>query len=141
MMWKEFEELAGYEVSYEDYTNIIEPMYMSLEDVTKQEFVGMINKKRFALPTKRQLINKMKELARFCERNCRYQSCYETEKELEELADKYIARFYGQGNACFNRGYEFPELERGCTYPKELVIWTRFSEYGNYRELERINLI
>ena len=140
-MWKEFEELAGYEVSYEDYTNIIEPMYMALEDVTKQEFVAMLDKKRFALPTKSKLIKEMKKLAQYCAENCGHFSCWKQEQELEDLAYKYIARFHGMGNPCFNRGYEFPNLQRGCTYPNELVIWTRFADYGNYKELERIKLI
>lgn len=46
MMKFEFEELAGYEVSNEDYDNIIEPMYMSV-NLSKQEFVKVIDRKRF----------------------------------------------------------------------------------------------
>ena len=30
MMKHEFEQIAGYEVTWEDYTNIIEPMYMAI---------------------------------------------------------------------------------------------------------------
>lgn len=46
MMKQEFERLAGYEVSAEDYNNIIEPMYMAT-DLSKQEFVKTINRKAF----------------------------------------------------------------------------------------------
>ena len=46
MMHKEFEELAGIEVSYEDYTNIIEPMYMAT-NMSKREFVKTLNLKFF----------------------------------------------------------------------------------------------
>lgn len=46
MMKFEFEELAGYEVSNEDYNNIIEPMYMAV-NLSKQEFVKVIDRKRF----------------------------------------------------------------------------------------------
>ena len=47
----EFEQIAGYEVSDNDYYNIIEPMYLAVpENITKTEFVKMLNKKRFALP-------------------------------------------------------------------------------------------
>ena len=46
MMHKEFEELAGYEVSFEDYNNIIEPMYMAT-NLSKQEFVKCLNLKFF----------------------------------------------------------------------------------------------
>lgn len=53
MMKHEFEELAGYEVSVEDYDNIIEPMYMAT-NLTKQEFVKTISKKRFAIVKKEE---------------------------------------------------------------------------------------
>lgn len=46
MMKQEFEALAGYKVSTEDYNNIIEPMYMAT-DLSKQEFVKTINRKAF----------------------------------------------------------------------------------------------
>lgn len=53
MMKHEFEEIAGYEVTTEDYNNIIEPMYMAT-NLTKQEFVKTINKKRFAVVKKEE---------------------------------------------------------------------------------------
>ena len=46
MMKHEFEELAGYEVSNDDYNNIIEPMYMAT-NMSKADFVKCIDKKRF----------------------------------------------------------------------------------------------
>ena len=46
MMKHEFEELAGYEVSAEDYYKIIEPMYMATE-ISKAEFARCIDRKRF----------------------------------------------------------------------------------------------
>lgn len=46
MMKHEFEELAGYEVSTEDYNNIIEPMYMAT-NLSKTEFAKCINRKQF----------------------------------------------------------------------------------------------
>ena len=48
MMKFEFENLAGYEVSNEDYNNIIEPMYMAT-NLTKSEFVKTVDRKRFEL--------------------------------------------------------------------------------------------
>lgn len=53
MMKHEFETLAGYEVSTEDYEKIIEPMYLAT-NLTKQEFVSTINKKRFAIVKKEE---------------------------------------------------------------------------------------
>ena len=38
MMYEEFEKLAGYEVSYEDYVNVIEPMYTAV-NLSKQDFI------------------------------------------------------------------------------------------------------
>ena len=46
MMKHEFEALAGYEVSTEDYTKVIEPMYMAT-DLSKADFVKVIDRKRF----------------------------------------------------------------------------------------------
>ena len=53
MMKHEFETLAGYEVSTEDYEKIIEPMYLAT-NLTKQEFVSAISKKRFAIVKKEE---------------------------------------------------------------------------------------
>ena len=65
MMWAEFEELAGYEVSYETYSKVIEPMYMALpETYTKQDFVKMLDKKAFALPTAKELLKEVKTEAK-----------------------------------------------------------------------------
>lgn len=46
MTKQEFEELAGYEVSTENYNNIIEPMYMAT-NLCKADFVKVINRKAF----------------------------------------------------------------------------------------------
>lgn len=142
MMKHEFEELAGYEVSSEDYNTIIEPMYMALPNVTKQEFVKMLDRKRFALPTKKQIVNQMKKLAKVCAEMCEYRSCHEEEWELERIAHEFAKRFYGLDWAhdtkvwtIFNREYTYPEIQRGSTFPKELVIG-----YGA-REYDRIALI
>ena len=51
MMKHEFEALAGYEVSTEDYNNIIEPMYMAT-NMSKADFVKCIDKKRFQIVKK-----------------------------------------------------------------------------------------
>lgn len=46
MMWHEFEKLAGYEVSQEDYENVIEPMYLATK-LNKQDFIKTLNRKTF----------------------------------------------------------------------------------------------
>ena len=55
MMKQEFEALAGYEVSAEDYANVIEPMYMATS-LSKQEFVKTINRKAFEVKHEAQKI-------------------------------------------------------------------------------------
>lgn len=142
MMKHEFEEIAGYEVTNEDYNNIIEPMYMALPDVTKQEFVKMIDKKRFALPTKKQVINDMKKIANHLYEICGRYSDYKAEHELDRISREFAKRFYGIDWAndtttyVFTlNGYEFPEIQRGCRYPKTLVIGNK------YGEIERIELV
>lgn len=47
MTKQEFEKIAGYDVTFEDYTKIIEPMYMATT-LNKQDFVKTLNKKTFA---------------------------------------------------------------------------------------------
>ena len=60
MMHKEFELIAGIEVTYEDYTKIIEPMYMAA-NLSKQEFVKTLNLKFFKnrMPKPEKNIKKM----------------------------------------------------------------------------------
>lgn len=65
MMKYEFEELAGYEVTVEDYDNIIEPMYMAT-DLSKAEFVKVVDRKRFEVKKEKtteqiELENNLKE--------------------------------------------------------------------------------
>lgn len=141
-MKNEFEKLAGYEVTTEDYNNIIEPMYMALPNVTKQDFVKMIDRKRFALPTKKQCINEMKKIAAHLFEICGRCRDHEAETELLEKAHAYMKRFYGidwskdmQAYCLLMPEYEIPSLQRGCTYFKELILGRGSTEY------ERIKLV
>ena len=59
MMWKEFEDLAKIEVTFETYSKIIEPMYIAV-DLPKQEFIKLLNLKALAAPkVKEKNIKKM----------------------------------------------------------------------------------
>lgn len=140
MMWNEFEEIAGYEVSYEDYTNIIEPMY-NATNLSKQEFVKTLNKKAFALPTKKEMIREMKKIANHLAEICGHSTDWKAEQQLEDLAKKYANRFFGldwgkdiEAYVYFNRGYEYTN-QRGCSFPRELVIGKGYFDY------ERIELV
>lgn len=42
MMHSEFVKMSGLEISYEQYTEIVEPMYMAVENMSKQEFIEFI---------------------------------------------------------------------------------------------------
>ena len=135
-MWNEFMEIAGYEVTYETYSKVIEPMYMALPaNISKQEFVKMLDKKAFALPTKRQLVNEMKKLAEHLYDICGHRGDFEAEQKLDRLAKAYAERFYHlnwnndlKAYCYFRRGYEYPN-QRGCSYPRELVIGRDYHDY------------
>lgn len=127
MMKHEFEKLAGYEVSYEDYEQIIEPMYMATE-MSKQDFVKCIDKKRFALKSKAQIKREMRKIADHLHEICGHYRDFGAEEALEKLAREYAERFAGYHREClkdyyyFEKGYEYEEAKRGCTYPKTLII-------------------
>ena len=143
MMWKEFEEIAGYEVSYETYNKVIEPMYNALPDnLTKYDFVKMLDKKAFALPTAQSFLKIVKKEAAHLFEICGRYTDYKSEQRMEKAAHDYMKRKYNidwakdsESYCYFNREYEYPTLGRGCTYPKELVIGN-----GNH-EYERIALV
>lgn len=60
MTKQEFERLTNIEVSYETYSKIIEPMYMAV-DITKQEFVKILNIKALEEPKEKvKTIKKMR---------------------------------------------------------------------------------
>ncbi len=125
MMKQEFERLAGYEVSTEDYYKIIEPMYMAT-DMNKEEFVKCIDKKRFALKTKAQILKEMRKIALHLAETCGQYTDYEAKEKLEKIAREFGKRFYGATGVddwvWFEREYEYPLLGRGCTYPSALVV-------------------
>ena len=130
MMKYEFEALAGYKVSDEDYNKIIEPMYMAVE-LNKQDFVKCIDRKRFEVKTRteRQYINEIKKIANFLYENCGRKSYWEEKDQIEKLTRKMEKQF-GYTVAILN------EVKCGCTYPKELIFYTE-----NGTEIKRISLI
>lgn len=146
MMWREFEELAGYEVTYDDYTKIIEPMYMAIpENISKQDFVKMIDRKRFDYKAKERaekkaMVKAMKEIAEERAQNCEHFCDYEAEEKLMEIARNFMDRFFPK-----RLGYHgdverkhWGNLSTGCTYPAELVIYREIR--GTWYEEDRITL-
>ena len=146
MMHEEFEKLAGYEVSYSDYVNIIEPMYMAIpECISKQEFVKMIDRKRFDFRAKeaaekKAMLKEMREIAEERAQNCKFFCDYEAEEKLIKIARQFVDKFFPK-----NLGYDadierlyWGQLNSGCTYPADLVIYRMYK--GEYYEEERIKL-
>lgn len=126
MMKHEFEALAGYEVSSEDYNKIIEPMYMAT-DLTKAEFVKTINKSRFALKPLNKMERMMKKIAKHLEETCTHYTDYEAKEELKKLAQEYAERI----NA---RHFHIYENEKWtCYYPIKI-------EFYNNSTFKTVNL-
>jgi len=135
-MWHEFEELAGYEVSEEDYRKIIEPMYMATS-LNKTEFVKVIDRKRFALKTLEEMKSEMKEIAKYLKETCEHFTDYEAKEKLEKLAEEYKNRIAPQGGFLVNTRYTLEHLGncRGCSYPAEIEIFN-----SKYHTVEKIKV-
>lgn len=130
MMWKEFEEIAGYEVSYETYTNVIEPMYNAV-NLNKRDFVKLLDKKAFALPTKAEMKREMRKIANVIFEGCGVRTFHEEENRLDKLAKEYAKRFYGiewaidmKSYVLIDKAYAYRGVrqERGCSFPEQIVI-------------------
>ena len=126
MMWQEFEKLAGYEVTYEDYHNIIEPMYMATE-MSKQDFIKCLDSKRFSIQykkaqLKKELTKTMKEQAELMKAYCGHCDTYEVYIALRDACQQYIKEFesFSVEDADWERGYEY-EGAYGCSYIKAIV--------------------
>ena len=143
MMWKEFEELAGCEVSYKTYTEIIEPMYMALPDgIDKRAFIGMLNLDALRLATRSEMVAAMRESARdICEK-CGIVSTNTEKEQLHRLADKYASRFYGSDahawieEAVGYSGARLTNTVRGCRFCDVLHIYAQ-----DGAEYERLQLV
>ena len=145
MMHEEFERIAGYEVTFADYNDIIEPMYMALPNVSKQDFVKMIDRKRFALPAKAEIVRDMKRRAQFLFENCGRAAFVNEEAELYDIAKAYAKRFFGS-NAVVTINTEHAYCggwcySGGCTCPTELLVQF-FGDYDwQVYTAERIELV
>lgn len=131
MLKREFERLAGYEVSNEDYVEIIEPMYMATE-MSKEDFVKCISKKRFALKPRTKYIEEMRALAKYYKENCYRIFLGDIRDRLDNLTNEYIKRYYGN-----DAGYHYNNKERyAAYYPSEIMIYSTI----DYKTWEKINL-
>lgn len=135
MMQQEFEQLAGYEVSYEDYVDIIEPMYMAV-DLSKSEFVQCINKKRFALPSLKSIISKMQQCAESLYESCTHYTDWDTKEKLNGFIEEYIQRRFGRLSNTITYGIN-EKQRQSCYYPVSVDIY----DAKTYRNIERIDLL
>lgn len=148
MLKSEFEAIAGYRVSDADYYGIIEPMY-SATDLNKVDFINCLNRKRFEIkvsnPTNpRTIIKTMRGIAQDIFEHCGQRSFGKEEEELDRLARKLAKEQYGvdlsdnKDYIYFNRGYAYYGVlqDRGCTYPKELVIGRGDKEFARITLVE-----
>ena len=136
MMKHEFEAIAGYEVSEEDYRKIIEPMYMAT-DLSKEEFAKVICKERFAIKTREELICEMREIAEHLKEACEHFTDFEAKEKLEKLAEEYKNRIAPYGGFLINTRYTMEHLGdcRGCSYPAEVEIYN-----SKYHTVEKIKV-
>lgn len=135
MMQQEFEQLAGYEVSYEDYVDIIEPMYLAV-DLSKSEFVQCINKKRFALPTLKSIIRNMQQCAESLYESCTHYTDWDTKEKLNGFIEDYIQRRFGRLSSTITYGINEKQRQT-CYYPVSVDIY----DAKTYRNIERIDLL
>ena len=119
MMKQEFESLVGYEVTQEDYDKIIEPMYMAT-NLSKEDFVKCIDRKRFALPKRSKIESDIRKIANQIKSVCTHRCFYEEQDQMCELISNYIDRFFPD-----SRFYFEYSVIGGCHYPCKAVI------YGN----------
>lgn len=142
MMKHEFEQLAGYEVTWEDYNNIIEPMY-NATNLDKKDFVMTLNKQRFAVKAKEKYVRKLKMLARSLKDTCEHYTDTETLEEFTKTIFAYIDRcwnMYGYDDVFYTveHGYTYEHLGvcRGCAYPKNIIFYST----KNYKVLRELPL-
>lgn len=117
MMKCEFEKIAGYRVSDEDYIEIIEPMYMATT-LDKNEFVKCVDRERFDIQIKEEkMIRKIRWLAEVIKAKCHSDACINERAEMYKMIETLKDNF----------GYECElkeENKLGITCPVELVVIT-----------------
>ena len=134
MMKAEFETIAGYEVSDKDYYNIIEPMYMAT-NLTKDDFVKTISKKRFALKPISTIRREMRKCASSLKSTCDHYDDIETYNRLYALVNEYIER-RGWGESV---GYVVTSDQTPCrcSYPAVIEFYGR----NDFKTIDVINLV
>ncbi len=137
MLKSEFEKIAGYQVSNDDYKKIIEPMYMATS-LNKEEFVKTLNKKRFALRSINAILREMRAIARHLEGTCTNYTDQNAYDQLHEVIEEYMKRKGYINNGIKLAGHQLDTaMKQCCYYPKTVIIYG----FKDYKTIETINLI
>ncbi len=136
MLKSEFETLAGYEVTDNDYYKIIEPMYYAV-NLDKKEFVKTLNKERFAMETIDHMCKRAKAIAEYLKRTCDHFTDYKKKGELDQILSEIKER-KGAAGFLINDSYTLEHLGemRGCSYPSSVEFYD-----SGYRTIKTIKLI
>lgn len=130
MMKYEFEKIAGYEVSDDDYYKVIEPMY-NATDLDKLDFVKLLNRKAFDLGAKKKaLVKEMKEIAKHLRETFTRYTDYDAKERLEDLIEEY-EKLIGAYGHIINEKTLY-----SCYYPENIDIFD-----SNYHTVKKINLV
>lgn len=128
MMHEEFEKLMGCNVKYDTYVNIIEPMYMALPNVSKEDFCKLLNKKAIEIKPITKYRTEIKKIMIHLRDTCEKYTDYEAKERLESLLRNMINDYNWKGYWIEN-GYYYEGIKRGCTYPKKIRIYTSSYDY------------
>ena len=134
MTKQEFEQIAGYEVSADKYYKVIEPMYMAT-DLDKWEFVKCVNKKAFALKTKKELILEARKIAEQYKKEVTAVGQEALEEQLEKIRKEIKESYYMGFSVFINWAHKKRADGNILTYPESIEIYNRFSGYSVYYNL------
>lgn len=140
MMQREFEEIAGYEVTAETYDKIIEPMYMST-NLSKTEFVKLLNRKALEKKVERKPNIKKMLVRDHSEHRTTPNGCYyhiqyvdlvgvdiRTGKRIiKELSEEVLSELYHSGHSLdCGYDYDFDYLDAVDTKKKPIELTWSF---------------
>lgn len=138
MMKEEFERIAGYEVSYSDYADVIEPMYMATK-LDKAEFVKTLNKRRFALRTIDSYKIELRQIAEHLKNTCEHYTDYDARDRLSDICEAIKERLSFCAGFIVNTKYTMEHLGecRGCVYPSYIQFYNK--DYATILTIDLFN--
>ena len=132
MNYEEFIKIAGYEVSFETYKKVIEPMYMSTDIIDKKEFCKSFSKKLFGIKSTDKLLKEINKTAKFMKENTDRELQRKAWYEFKELCEDYTKRTYLANYYTYDKD----EDNGFWSYPTVIRIWKKSEEGFNEYPLE-----